>query len=161
MNNYMNTDMDIFKTRKMKFFKANHPDIEIPSSFCKLWSNEEEEQLLKELENGMEEEDIANIHQRTLGGIHSRICLIAYKMYIKSFSMTDIIKKTKLSESEIMNSVNRRQKIKQNINQKNTNTQSISVQIDMTELQVKIDDINKKMDKILTLLQNNVLLNDY
>ena len=148
--------MDDFHAAKIERFKNKFPDKEIPTSFCKNWSYEEEKQLLEELQNNMEEEDIAIIHQRTIGGIRSRIRLLVYKMYLKEYPMSEMITKTKLSETEIRDIIDRKQNYNKTTNNNSVitpNTQSIHVKIDMVDLQVQIDSLNKKMDKILSLLE--------
>jgi hypothetical protein len=73
-------------------------DKNYPSLMGQKWTEQEEKQLLEELEKNMKKNDIATKHNRTVGGISSRIREIAYKMYLNKIPMDDIIKKTKLSK---------------------------------------------------------------
>ena len=156
--------MDSFKSSKIVRYKIKNPATEIPSSFCSIWTHEEEKQLLEELKNGMDEDDIAINHQRTVGGIRARVRLIAYKMHINSYPMSEIIEKTKLTEEEIMNAIERRNNKTKKTNQENTNGhgQTVTVKIENTssELQAKIDALDKKMDIVLSILQN-MTMNEY
>lgn len=70
------------------------------------WTEDEERQLLDELKT-MEINSIARIHQRTTGGIHARRKLIAYKMYKNHHPIEDIIVQTKLTQSQIMEYINK------------------------------------------------------
>jgi len=47
----------------------------------KIWTDEEEKQLLEEIDKDMKKNEIAIKHNRTIGGINSRIIKIAYKIY--------------------------------------------------------------------------------
>ena len=71
-----------------------------PKNIGKLWSKDEEKLLLQELSENIDIEQIAINHERTSGGIISRINDIAYKMYIDNISMDEIIEKTKLDEKK-------------------------------------------------------------
>ncbi len=66
-----------------------------------LWSPKEEAELLEELASGLSIYGIAEKHQRTSGGITSRINKIAYEMYTQGMGIDFISNKTKLSISSI------------------------------------------------------------
>jgi len=67
----------------------------------KKWEDEEEIQLLDELHKNIIISEIAKIHNRTQGGITSRIRFIAKKMHIQNIHIEEIIEKTKLNINEI------------------------------------------------------------
>jgi hypothetical protein len=76
----------------------------------KLWSLNEESKLLEELNFGYTLTDIAEHHQRTLGGITARIDKIAYDLYKQGMDIEMISKKTKLSLSSINNLIEKKEK---------------------------------------------------
>ena len=65
------------------------------------WSNEEEQELLHELEKGMDVTAIAQVHERTIGGIKSRISHIACRMYQSGVSTDEICKTLKMNTSRL------------------------------------------------------------
>lgn len=73
------------------------------------WSKEEETKLLDELHNNLDIKSIAEAHKRTIGGIETRRKVIAYRLYCEKHSIEDIICKTKLERSEVMDAIRRRQ----------------------------------------------------
>lgn len=66
------------------------------------WFPREDELLLEELNNNIDIQTIAYDHKRTLGSINARRRLIAGKMYLKKFSIEEIMNKTKLDERTII-----------------------------------------------------------
>ena len=84
----------------LKMVQASHPDIDLPSGFGKKWTDIEEQQLLNELEIQMDLEAIAQNHNRTAGGIQSRINGIIYQMYIDGKPINDIMKQLNKTEEE-------------------------------------------------------------
>ena len=72
-----------------------------PKNLGKLWTKDEEYLLLQELSDNSDIEKIAINHERTTGGIISKINDMAYKMYIDNISMDEIKEKTKLDEKTI------------------------------------------------------------
>lgn len=97
--------MDIIEEKNLNYFqknfKCNNPEQIIPLNLGKKWTHDEEIILLRELDNNIDIEIIAEKHKRTKGGILSRQKEIAYKMYIKNIPMKEIIDKTKLEETTI------------------------------------------------------------
>ena len=61
-----------------------------PKNLGKLWTKDEEQLLLQELSENFDIEKIAINHERTSGGIISKINDIAYKMYIDNISIDEI-----------------------------------------------------------------------
>jgi DNA polymerase II small subunit/DNA polymerase delta subunit B len=80
-----------------------------PDNLGKKWEKTEETQLLDELNKNIPISEIALLHNRTPGGITSRIRLIAYNMHIQNISMEKIIEETKLSENEINIEIQKRE----------------------------------------------------
>ena len=75
----------------------------------KKWTNDEEKSLLQELDKNIDINTISEIHGRTLGGINFRRREIAYKMYIEGIDMEEIIQRTKLDNSQITETISRRE----------------------------------------------------
>jgi hypothetical protein len=72
------------------------------------WSDKEELELLNEINNNKTIKQIAEIHERTIGGINSRIRHIAYNMYKNNIPMSEIENKTRLTRKEIEYLIDRR-----------------------------------------------------
>ena len=66
--------------------KIQNPDKDYPSAMGQKWTDEEEASLLEELTR-IDIETIAQLYNRTIGGINSRRREIAYKMYLKNIPM--------------------------------------------------------------------------
>jgi hypothetical protein len=145
----------------LKTLKSNNQDKEYPSSLGKLWSLEEETQLLHELANNIDKDKIAEIHERTIGGIISRIKFIAIRMYMKNSSIDTIIEKTKMERNEVMeiikkhNEYNDKEKrgskpkpeIKSEIKIK------VNVEDEILEIKRELMTMNKNMEKIFKVLE--------
>jgi hypothetical protein len=79
------------------------------SNYMKRWNETEINQLLNEISEDINIEQIANIHHRTVGGIKSRLREISFEFYNNNMPLNEIIEKTKLTENEIYDTINRRQ----------------------------------------------------
>jgi hypothetical protein len=121
---------------KLTMLKSKYPKKEYPSNAFQPWTNEEERILLEEL-NNTDIELIAKNHNRTIGGIKSRLKLIAYNMYINKTPIEEIILKTKIKEPEMLKIVKNRQ----------TNFK--------TRIQI-LENENTEMKKIIGELQNMI-----
>lgn len=75
---------------------------EYPSRTGHRWSCDEENTLLKELNDNMKISKIAEIHNRTNGSIGSRRRKIAYKMHVDNVDICEIEQKTKLTKLQIL-----------------------------------------------------------
>jgi hypothetical protein len=104
------------------------------------WSDKEELELLNEINNNKTINQIAEIHERTIGGINSRIRHIAYNMYKNNIPMSEIENKTKLSRTDIEYLINK--KIKHNSVKKNNNRE-------IYERLIVMDKMIKKIKKII------------
>ena len=75
----------------------------------KSWTLEEENQLIDSLSTGKEISDIANEHKRTMGGIKSRIRVIAFRMVeTDGLTMEEVSAKLRLTPEEIKDALQRR-----------------------------------------------------
>ena len=104
------------------------------------WSNKEELELLNEINENKTVKQIAEKHERTIGGINSRIRHIAYNMYKYDIPMSEIENKTKLSRNDIDCLIDRR--IKHNKVKKNDYT-SKEIYERLIVIEKKIGEIKK------------------
>ena len=93
----------------LKMLKKNNPDKDYPINTGQIWTGEEENTLLQELDKNINIEIIAQTHNRTIGGIRGRQRTIAYNMYVKKVSIEEIIRKTKLDKEQIMETITRKE----------------------------------------------------
>ena len=107
----------------LKMFKTKNPHTDYPTNPGKKWTDEEENTLLQELDKNINIENIAQIHNRTIGGIRARQRTIAYNMYLKKASIEEIMIKTKLDKEQLMKIITKRRrrdgKSKNNLKTKN------------------------------------------
>ena len=108
----------------LKMFKTKNPHTDYPTNLGKKWTDEEENTLLQELDKNINIENIAQIHNRTIGGIRARQRTIAYNMYLKKASIEEIMIKTKLDKEQLMKIITKRRrrdgKSKNNLKTKNS-----------------------------------------
>jgi hypothetical protein len=94
-------------------FQFQNLDKLAPSNMGKKWNQEEENTLFDELEKDMDMNQIAQNHKRTIGAISFRLEDIAYKMNSKEVPMEEIIRKTRLTEERIAETIQKRQQARQ------------------------------------------------
>lgn len=80
-----------------------------PANLGMKWNEDEETELLEEIHQKMDNKAIAQKHQRTVGGITSRIRHIAYEMYLKKISMEEIEKVTQLDGKQVLKIIEKKQ----------------------------------------------------
>ena len=135
-------------------FKNNNPNIECPSRLGVKWTEEEEIDLINKLKDNNTIEEISRQHDRTTGGIISRIKIIAYKL-IKEGKSIDYIKNiTKLSEEEIKTIKTEKElELSQKRKIKETEIKQIKYEINnINKPEISLDDI---MDILLKINKNN------
>jgi len=120
---------------------AENPD-KYPSRMGQPWTKDETSDLLNAVSDGQTIKDIASHHERTIGGIRSRLCIIAAELHFKNKStMEDIAKKTGLSASEIENAIFAKEaKIKKNM---------ADTKIEVGELITVMREINSKLNELI------------
>ena len=97
-------------TNYFEILKLKNPLTNYTSNMGQRWTTEEENTLLEELDKNINIEIIAQIHNRTVGGIRGRQQTIAYNMHLKNVSIEEIIIKTRLDEEQIMETIARKEK---------------------------------------------------
>jgi len=116
---------------------------EYPSSFGKRWSTIEEKQLLKEIFQDIDIEEISSIHGRSLGGISSRLEVIAYKMHMDGKSLDKISSKTKLEKDQISEIIEKKSRVPVKKSDASNSELNTSVQTLNTSVQTLNDNIEK------------------
>jgi hypothetical protein len=80
---------------------------ENPINHCQRWLQEEEEKLLMAIDSGFPNEIIAETFGRSIGGITSRIRVIAVRLYKDGKTFEEIKKITKLSDKKLNECISR------------------------------------------------------
>lgn len=95
--------------------KLQNPDKEYPpANIGKIWTIDEENTLLQELNDDIDIELIAQAHKRTRGAISSRKRLIAYNMYLANVPEEEILKKTKINKEQLLKIIAKKDKASKN-----------------------------------------------
>ena len=68
----------------------------------KKWSSQEEEQLINEINERLDDEEIAKRHQRSLGAIKIRIRKMAVRLYDRGEDLESIKSKLKIEPDEVL-----------------------------------------------------------
>ena len=148
MNNY-----------RLAQLKEQNPDKEYPSSFYKIWTNEEKQQLLEELEKNIDKNIIAQNHNRSIGGINSRIEKIAFEMHTKNILPIEIMNKTRLDELILLDIIIKKENetLRKSQIKKNRET-TISIDYDTNKTKNEINEINeiKEMKNEIKNLNNTI-----
>ena len=142
--------------------RISNEDKEYPSNMGQKWDDAEETLLLEELNNNIDIETIAQKHSRTIGGINSRRQEIAYKMYLKNWSIEEIIKQTKLDYNCIQQTIQKRQ----NNNSKKIKTKEldsvfisinkndyIELQNDVKKMKTDIKEIKNTLGELVEMMK--------
>jgi len=95
------------------------------------WTKDEEDKLLEYLAQDFTIKTIAQLHQRTPGSITARRKLMAYHMHLENKSMLEIIDKTKLSEKQILDTIQKNQMENSNIKNVPVSFEQFAYQNDM------------------------------
>ncbi len=142
--------------------RISNEDKEYPSNMGQKWSDEEEVLLLQEINNNIDISIIAQKHNRTIGGINSRLKEIAYKMHLKNVSIEEIFKQTKLDYNYIEEIIQKRQ----NNNSKKIKTNEIDnvfisinkndyieLQHDVKEMKNEIKDLKNSIKELVEMMK--------
>ena len=129
----------------------------------KAWSEDEVIQLLKEIQKKQTLEEIAPKHQRTVGGIRSRLREIAADYYTNdNLSIEQIMKFTGLPKEDIVDSISRREwknsQMKETPKQESKKVQEPSVipkSDNMKEVLIILKDIQQSLKILISLQQAN------
>jgi len=98
----------------------------------KAWTSEEENKLIEEIKK-LDVEEIANVHQRTVGGINSRLRDIGCRWLQQGMEIHNVGKMLNLSEKSLQKSMNMRKN--KNATQKDeTNTDMLTILREIRDL---------------------------
>jgi len=138
----------------LTMLKQQNPDKEYPSNTGQKWTDEEESVLLDELDKKLDIDTIAEMHKRTAGGIISRCREIAYKLYTKNIDMQEIMLKTRLDRTQIIDAINRRknQPVKKEKMEKVENVSSNNQSSEIAELKKEIISLKNDVKEMLRLI---------
>ena len=141
--------------------KADNPE-KYPAKLGAAWKEEDIKQLLEDIKNKLSHEEIANKHERTIGGIRSRIRELAADYYFNNELSVDKIQKyTGISLEEIADSISKRQwrmdnrktpSVKKDVVVIPTSTSAPIISTDSSELKemlVVLKDIQNMMNQFL------------
>lgn len=145
--------------------QAKNPDKAYPSNLGSKWTNTEEQQLLSSIEEGLDIETIAKQHNRTVGGIQSRIQMVAYEMSLQQVAMETIMEKTRLTLSEINTVISRKQtekteKVSKKASKKENNeipTNNITLENVHQEVQTmkcEMKELKNNIKELIVLIQS-------
>jgi len=127
---------------KFKAMAIVNPE-KYPARMGQAWTNEEMIDLLKAIADGQTITDLASHHERTIGGIRSRLCTIAAEFHFKhKLPMEEIVKKTGLSTGEIENAIF--------LHEENTNEKDMrKKKADVGDLMKILGEINSKLTELV------------
>ena len=122
-----------------------------PGRMGKAWSQDEEQQLLREIQKKVPEEMIAELHERSIGSIHSRLREIAANYYFNNnLQLNEIQKFTGLTIDEISDAISRRE-YRMQMKEKKTNEKTVS---QVPPIQETIKEEKSDTKEIISLLKD-------
>jgi hypothetical protein len=133
--------------------KSQNLDIETPFNKGNIWTDREEKTLLEELRKNIDIDSIAQIHQRTTGGINTRRRVIAYKLYCNNNSIEEIVMKTKLAEDEIMETIRRRQDNSNRSKSMKKIKEPFSIESEITEMKNDIKELKNTIKELVEMMK--------
>lgn len=125
-----------------------------PNNHYKIWNNDEEQLLLRNIQNNLSIDEIAKLHERTKGAIKARLKKIAINLYNKNESIDKIQIITGLSKSDILDTIKRNDEKSNNIMKiqnliedlKKMENHMKQIEFTMNE---KFDHIQKQLDDLI------------
>ena len=130
------------------------PKPNYPARMGKTWDEHETLNLLKKIRENKTIDAIAKEHERTIGGITSRLRVLAYEFYEEGKTIDQIKKYTGLSTEQIADSISKREyaksikERKQNLKNK-LKEDPIDKKMNQEELLQAVREIRDKCNKIL------------
>lgn len=130
----------------------------------KKWTEEEEQQLLDEIQDGISKTEMSKRHERSIGSIRSKIVKMAIRMYNSKLPLAEIASKTKLSEEVIVQKANRRpgdkeeNKVEPAQNEVALPKRSKKVKKEMNETKTSVASLDKEILEELKKLNKNMEL---
>jgi hypothetical protein len=134
----------------MNVVRTKNPEKEYPSNMGQKWTDEEETLMLEELNKNIDIKTISQNHNRTIGGITSRLRDIAYKMHLKNISIEEIIKQTKLDEMCIRHTIEKKQS---NTPKKIEIKKQISIENEIVEMKNDIKELKFSIKELVEMMK--------
>ncbi len=133
----------------------------LPTNCGKRWTDSENEQLLKCIQDKINIHEIAGRHERTVGGIRSQIRKLAADFwYVQKKSMEEITCLTGLTETEIKDTIERRKSSYSNKEIKQSKSvirkqKYLSETNEIQALKEKIEVMNNEMQEMKKMFLEN------
>ena len=130
------------------------PKSNYPARMGKAWDDHETLNLLKKIRENKTVDTIAKEHERTVGGITSKLRVLAYEFYEEGKTIDQIKKYTGLSTEQIADSISKREyaksikERKQNLKNK-LKEDPLDKKMNQEELLQAVREIRDKCNKIL------------
>jgi len=140
----------------LKMLKTKNPDTDYPTNMGQKWTDEEENTLLQELDKNINIEIIAQIHNRSIGGIRGRQRTIAYNMYVKKVSIEEIIRKTKLDKEQIMETITRKENPQKKVKitqEPKIEPKKVSLENELIEMRSEIKELKNTIKELVEMMK--------
>ena len=124
------------------------PKPNYPARMGKAWDDHEILNLLKKIRENKTVDTIAKEHERTVGGIRSRLGVLAYEFYEEGKTIDQIKKYTGLSTEQIADSISKREYAKSILKNK-LKEDPLDKKMNQEELLQAVREIRDKCNKIL------------
>jgi hypothetical protein len=125
-----------------------------PAAHAKRWTQNEDDQLLKYIDEKLSHDEIAEKHQRTAGAIKSRLCGLAYNMHKNGENIESISNKFKVSIADLELSFKRKDIAEKNKNEKKETAKKLKeaiIEHESIKNKLKEDELKKDELKEITL----------
>ena len=137
--------------------RENNPDL--PARHGSGWTDTEENEILQMVADGVANEDISTQFQRTMSSIQSRLVHIAHRMYVENVPMVDITIKTRVSEQDLQERIDkeRSKKLKKDETRDAKTERKIATStkpVILTTPSADITEIKLMLHEILYILRN-------
>ncbi len=137
----------------LKMLKSQNPDKEYPSNTGQKWTYEEETLLLEELSKNNDIQQIAQSHNRTIGGINARRKEIAYKLYSNNNSIEQIILKTKLDKDQIIETIKKQKNNPKKCKSVTEITKPFSIESGIDEIKNDIKELKNTIQELVGMMK--------
>lgn len=124
------------------------PKPNYPARMGKAWDDHETLNLLKKIRENKTVDTIAKEHERTVGGITSKLRVLAYEFYEEGKTIDQIKKYTGLSTEQIADSISKREYAKSILKNK-LKEDPLDKKMNQEELLQAVREIRDKCNKIL------------
>lgn len=125
---------------------ATNPD-KYPMRMGQPWDTDEENKLLDLVKRNTDVREIALEFQRSVGGITSRLKVIAVQLHNKGTPVEQITEKTGLSLEEISDAIERRDNVAKKPKNKSINNKDAIIEV--------LKQVQQIQEKLLKILENS------